>query len=363
MNDEARQKEVREKVLTLQAVLGQGRAARLRGIDWFVWLTAGGSSAVLLAAETGIAEVVVTAAGALVLTDEIEAGRLMDEELPTGFPVRPTPWAYPAARETLARELTQGCRVYSDRPAAGEEPLPDELLVLKRTLRSSEMERYRQVGLKAAQAMTEVLHLARPEWTELELAGAGARALVSRGLHPGLVLAAGERRIELYRHPMPTAAPVGRVAMLVFCARGFGLWANLTRFVSFGPLSAEASERHRLVQQVEAQALELSRPGTRLRSVYGALAKAYAAAGHPDAIRQHHQGGSTGYLSREVVATPDSCASLTAGAAVAWNPSLPGAKVEDTFLVTDSGLIDLTLDPAWPTAPVAGLQRPQVLER
>ncbi|MET0857895.1 MAG: peptidase M24, partial [Telluria sp.] len=36
-------------------------ALRLRGIDWFAWLTAGGSSAVLLAAETGVAEVLVTA--------------------------------------------------------------------------------------------------------------------------------------------------------------------------------------------------------------------------------------------------------------------------------------------------------------
>lgn len=33
---------------------------RLRGTDWFAWATAGGSNTVLLAAETGVAEVLVT---------------------------------------------------------------------------------------------------------------------------------------------------------------------------------------------------------------------------------------------------------------------------------------------------------------
>lgn len=363
MTGTSRYQEVQEKVLTVQRVLGAGGAARLRGIDWFAWISAGGSSAVLLAAETGIAEVVVTPQGGCVVTDEIEAARLMDEELPVGFPVRPTPWAYREAREALVRELTQGYRVFSDRPASGEEPLPEELWHARWALVPAEVERYREVGRQAAQAMTEVLNQARPEWSELELAGAGGQALVRRGLEPGLVMAAGERRLELYRHPMPTTAPLGRQAMLVFCARGFGLWANLTRFVSFGALPAANLELHRLVQQVEARALELSRPGARLRTVYGELAKAYAALGHPEAIREHHQGGSTGYLSREMIATPDSCQTLAAASAVAWNPSLPGAKVEDTFLVTESGLENLTLDPAWPTAPVAGIPRPQVLER
>jgi len=358
-----RYEEVQEKVRTVQRVLGDGCAARLRGIDWFAWISAGGSSAVLLAAETGIAEVVVTPQGAVVVTDEIEAARLRDEELPAGFPVRPTPWAYLEAREALVRELTQGCRVFSDRPAPGEEALPDELLHARWALLPAEVERYRQVGRQAAQAMTEVLNLARPEWSELELAGAGAQALLRRGLAPGLVMAAGDGRLERYRHPMPTTAPLGRQVMLVFCARGFGLWANLTRFASFGTLPAASVERHRLVQGVEARVLELSRPGTRLRTVYGEAAKAYAGIGHPEAIREHHQGGSTGYLSREVVATPDCCQTLAAGCAVAWNPSLPGAKVEDTFLVTEDGLENLTFDPAWPTAPVAGIPRPQVLER
>lgn len=363
MSDTARAAEVADKVESIQSWLGEGRALRLRGIDWFAWITAGASSAVLLAAETGIAEVVVTLGGAWVVTDEIEAQRLIDEELPVGLTVRAAPWASKTARDALVSELTRGCSILSDRPGAGEGALPGQLIAAKRTLMSLEIERYRKVGRLAAQAMTEALLEADPKWSEYKLAGAGAAALQARGLHPALVMASGARRTRLYRHPMPTHDPLGSVAMLVFCARGHGLYANLTRFVSFGAVPQPLSELHRQVREVEAHALELSRPGVELQDVYRELAKAYADAGHERAIREHHQGGTTGYLSREVVATPDATEMLHAGTAVAWNPSLPGAKVEDTFLITNTGLVNLTMDPAWPTLKVAGRERPLVLER
>ena len=355
--------EVQDKLRVVRGFLADGLALRLRGIDWFAWITGGGSSAVLLAAETGIAEVVVTCDGAWVVTDEIEARRLCDEELPPGLNVRAAAWASPEARETLTGQLTKGCSIVSDRPAAGEGRLPEQLLAAKRILVPAEMERYRRVGRLAAEAMTEALQTCRPDWSEDALAAAGAGALISRGLAPALVMAAGERRMQLYRHPMPSSEAVGGMAMLVFCARGCGLYANLTRFVSFTGISSEILERHRQVLEVEAKVLELSRPGADLGSLYQALAEAYLAAGHPQAIREHHQGGTTGYLSREVLATPGSTERIATGSALAWNPSLAGAKIEDTFLVTGSGLENLTRDPAWPAAEVAGRERPLVLQR
>lgn len=355
--------EVQEKLRVVRGCLGEGLALRLRGIDWFAWLTAGGSNAVLLAAETGIAEVVVTSGDAWVVTDEIEARRLSDEELPPGLEVRATAWACPQARETLSGQLIRGCTVISDRPAAGEKSLPDRLLSAKRILVPAEMERYRKVGRLAAEAMTEALQACRPDWSEEALAAAGAGALISRGLAPALVMAAGKRRMQLYRHPMPSSETLGGLAMLVFCARGCGLYANLTRFVSFSGIPAEILERHRQVREVEAKVLELSRPGADLGSLYLALIQSYLTAGHPQAIREHHQGGTTGYLSREVLATPGSAERIAIGTPLAWNPSLAGAKIEDTFLVTGSGLENLTLDPAWPTVVVAGRKRPLVMEQ
>lgn len=359
-----RAEEVRAKLATVRGWLEplQAGAVRLRGTDWFAWLTAGGSNAVLLAAETGVAEALVTADAAVILTDEIEARRLRDEEIAAGFDWRIDPWAEPGRRERFVKDAVAGRPVYSDRPQAGETALPSNYRQTRLRLTDSEQARYRQVGRRAAAAMREALQAARPDWTEFELAGAGAEALWGQGLHPALTLAAGAERLPRYRHPTPTGAVLGERAMLVFCARGYGLYANLTRFVRFAPPSARQQRDDAALLGVEAAGLQVCRPGRTLAEAYTALAQAYAAAGFPNAIREHHQGGITGYLAREAIATPETPIELQTGMALAFNPSLSGAKLEDTFLLGADGLENLTLTPDWPSAMHDGRPRPLPLE-
>lgn len=358
--------EVTIKLAQIRQVLEsvQATALRLRGTDWFAWITAGGSNTVLLAQETGIAEVLVTAADAWVLTDEIEAARLRDEELPPGFTLHVTPWEDNSLRETFVIDNANGGKILSDRPRLGELPIPSQLITHKRTLLPNEIIRYRKVGRLAAAAMTEVMQAAQPTWTEYELAGAGAEAMWARGLHPTLTLATGARRVNTYRHPTPSNAPLENYVMLVFCARKYGLYANLTRFISFQTLSRALTEAHKQVWEIEAAALAATQPGHSINTVYARLAEAYAAHDVPDAIYAHHQGGSTGYLSREIVATPTTRDLMLADQAFAWNPSLPGVKVEDTFLLRADGTLDnLTYDASWPSTEVHGRLRPRPLER
>ncbi|MDF2387771.1 M24 family metallopeptidase [Nostoc ellipsosporum NOK] len=357
--------EVSRKLELIRQTLSETETegVRLRGTDWFAWATAGASNTVLLTAETGVAELLVTGQDAWILTDEIEAQRLKDEELPTNFKLHVNPWADAAARESFVRDATNGGKVISDRPTSVEQSIPPSLQAYKRVLIPAELERYRQVGRKASEAMTEVLKAAKPTWTEYQLAGAGAEALWTRGLHPALTLVAGERRLPLYRHATATAEQIGRQAMLVFCARGYGLFANLTRFVSFGAISDEHSELHRHVREIEAVALNLCQSRTTLDAVYHALAQAYEQHGFPNAIREHHQGGTTGYLAREIVANPTTTDTLTTGVALAWNPSLPGAKVEDTFVILNDGKLEnLTFDSNFPSVEVEGRLRTVPLE-
>lgn len=357
-----RSAETEKKLDIMRECLRQSGAAllRLRGTDWFAWATAGGSNTVLLAAETGVAEIAVTATHAYVLTDEIEAQRLQDEEVPTGYEWQVSPWADPAVRTRFAAELAAGGAVLSDRPAAGEQPLPADFIRQRYCLMESEIGRYREIGLLAAQAMTEVMGAARPGWTEHELAGAGAEALWARGLHPTLTLVANERRLPIYRHATPTRERLGKRAMLVFCARGYGLYANLTRFVHFAGAAPQPASQALL--EIEAAGLDACLPGTPLSAVYATLDQAYRQHGFADGIRRHHQGGICGYLSREIVATPATAEPLAARMAIAFNPSLPGIKLEDTFLVREDGLENLTLDPAWPAVTHAKRQRALPLE-
>ncbi|MGN6390459.1 MAG: M24 family metallopeptidase [Burkholderiaceae bacterium] len=335
-------------------------ALRLRGTDWFAWATAGGSNTVLLTAETGVAEILVTPTDAYVLTDEIEALRLREEEIGDSYAWHVVPWADLAQRDRFIADVSGGMTIVSDRPAPGETPLPPTFAEQRYALTESERKRYRQVGRLAAEAMTEVLRAARPDWTEYQLAGAGAEALWVRGLHPALTLAAGARRLPRYRHSTPSADRLGARAMLVFCARGQGLYANLTRFVEFGRVTMQ--REWQALREIEAEGLAACRAGAMLSEVYAALADAYRSHGYPEAIRQHHQGGITGYLAREVVATPHTMVKLDNGMAVAFNPSLPGVKLEDTLLLTPRGHENLTVDPAWPAVAHGGLQRALPLE-
>jgi hypothetical protein len=59
-------------------------------------------------------------------------------------------------------------------------------------------------------------------------------------------------------------------------------------------------------------------------------------------------GGACSYDSRDWFLTSSTRETVRAPQAFAWNPSLPGAKAEDTFLLTADGPEILTRSPDWP---------------
>ncbi len=293
-------------------------------------------------------------------TSAIEHPRMVEEEAP-GLPVRVHPWyAFPPppSPNDLEHDLTPLRLVLSRGAQEAFAHLGREAaMAVGEVVRSARPE-WTEYALAGALAVGEVVRSARPEWTEYALAGALAEALWGRGIRPLLLLVAGEERLFRHRHPLPKGKPLGRAFMAVACAERGGLVANLTRMASFGHEEVEA--RYRKVLEVEAAALSASRPGATLAEVFAALQGAYARVGFPLAWEEHHQGGVGGYRSREAIATPGHPLVLEAGMVLAWNPSLSGAKVEDTFLLTEGGLLNLTEDPFWPMVEVEGRKRPDL---
>ncbi len=358
--------ELEAKLGRMRTVLRNGGfgALRLRGVDWFAWATCGGSNRVLLAAETGVAELLVTAGGAFVLTDAIEAERIAAEEVSGAWSVVAHPWERPEARERLVRERAGEGPIASDRPAPEERPLPEDFVRSRWALLPEEQDRLRALGTEAAAVLTDALAVAEPTWTGHRLSASIHAGLVDQGMDPALVLVGDAGRLWRWRHPTASDRVLGRRAMAVVCARRAGLYACCTRLVAFGAPTAEDLTADAAVLEVEAAALDASRPGATLGTVLEHIRAAYARVGRPEAWREHHQGGPTGYLARERVATPSDGSTVPAGGAVAWNPSLPGAKSEDTVLVHPDGTLEVvTLDPRWPTIPVGGRARPAVWVR
>jgi Xaa-Pro aminopeptidase len=330
-------------------------AVRLARPENVAWLTGGATTSLALMGERGVAELVVTQSEARILTNRIEGERLRREELPRSITVEAFPWQDGGAIERRAAELTGG-QAASDIPA-----LPAPLERLRLRLTPGEMERYRALGRDAGLAIAAAARQVQAGMSEVEAGGVLASAVYARDLTPVLVLVAGESRLPWYRHPLPKRAPVGSRVLLVTCARRGGLIASVSRIVSFSPLGSEERDAYDRLLRVEATALDAARPGATLGDLYETFASAYGREGCGNEIDHHHQGGLTGYRTRELRAAPNDATVLQEGMALALNPSVPGLKVEDTILLTANGLETLTLQD-WPTVMVSGRERPAILE-
>jgi len=332
----------------------------LRRPSSVAWAAGGGRTYIDVTAEAGIAWLVVTRDDVEVVTSVVEAGRLAAEELPDAD----LRWTALDWDTDLGTAVPTGDRVGTDGVLPGCRDISPALEAARRALLPAEQERYRALGRDAAEALTAAVTGCGPDDDEQHWAARAGAELLARGADPLVLLVAGEQRVRRYRHPLPTTAPAGRFTTVVVCARRHGLFANLTRVVATGPLPADLAAAQERLLAVEAAFLDRTRPGVPVGQVFTAGTAAYGEQGFdPDEWRRHHQGGPTGYLSRDHLATAACTEPVEDGQAFAWNPSVPGLKVEDTVLATAGGPEILTVDPAWPTVEVAGRRRPVVLVR
>ncbi len=310
-------------------------ALLLRRPENFSWYTHGGNSRVEYVAPLGVADVVVTHDHEWVLTSTIEGPRMRAEEAP-GFEVVEYPWH--EGPDGVLRELVAGASLGADIPLSGAVDLGDEISALRRVLDRDAAERLRSIGADLTVALAEAAAAVHPGIAEHDAAAEIAASCRRRGLVATVLLAATHERIGRYRHPLPTDSPLERRVMLVASAQRGGLYANLTRVVEFEEPDAELARRQAAVGEIlERMRTEATKPGRNLADAFADCRRFYADAGFPDEWRLHHQGGITGYASREVIATPYTDVPIEVGQAFSWNPSVAGAKAEETFLLTGSG--------------------------
>ncbi len=285
----------------------------------------------------------VTPKGVELWCNNIEEKRFQEEEakgLP--FTYRVHPW-YEGFKTTLKK-----ARAASDAGGFGLPSLREEISRLRWSLTPEEILRYRKVGKLSGEAMEVVSKRMRKGWRENQVAAELSGELVSRGLEATVILVGSDERLKRYRHPLPTNHKIQKTVMMVTCAKGYGLIANLTRIVHFGPMAMDLRLRHQACLEVECAMWSKSRIGMEASEVFEAGVSEYTAQGFPGEWKKHHQGGPTGYETRDYLATPDCPHRLVENQALAWNPSITGTKSEDTVLLTAKGLELLTPTPDWP---------------
>lgn len=359
--------ELESKLKRIQDLLDRHQldALLLQRVSSFAWATGGASSYVNTASSLGAARLLFTPGKRYVITDNIEATRLEQEEhlAEEGWTFHVSPW-----HDTgdPVPGLTEKLRLGADAPHPGAVDLSADVSHLRANLSPTEGQRIRELGRLCAQAMNNAIRAVRPGQTEHEIAAQLAQEAESLGVQAIVNLIATDERIFAFRHPLPTDKALSHYAMLVLCGRLRGLVCSITRLVHFGRLPDNVRHKAQAVAQVDAVMIDATRPGQSLAQVLQAGITAYADAGYPDEWRLHHQGGPAGYEPREAVATPASTEIIAAGQAVAWNPSITGTKSEDTILVGEQGNEVLTEIGGWPmiSAAVNGrtIQRPAILE-
>src|SRR5215217_6913860 len=207
-----------EKLLELMDRRNLG-ALLLRRSANFAWYTNGADNRVDHASPFGVADVLVTGDGEYVVTNNIEAPRMREEQTPD-FEVVEHPWY---ADETPAlRALIGDTSLGADFPLKDASDVSEEVAPLRYVLDPDALERYREVGADAAGAIDEAANSIEPGMDEREAAANLAGACRRRGLFSPVLLAAAEGRILRYRHPIPQGEKLERRAMLVASAERGG---------------------------------------------------------------------------------------------------------------------------------------------
>ena len=324
----------RERLLDLMDRRGLAGIV-LRRPPNFAWYTGGADTRVDRSQPWGVADLLITPSAETVVTTTIEAQRMRDEQTPD-LPVEERPWELPG--DHVLNELAGGGPLGADAPVDGAERLDDDVALLRRVLDEDAIERLRGIGADATTALEEAAGTVLSGIDELELAANLDAACRRRGLTAPVLLTGGDARIERYRHPIPFGGRVERRAMLAVSAERGGLFANSTLLVELEERTPELERRAAACDEILARMREeATTPGRTLAEAFHDCTRFYAEAGYPGEWRLHHQGGSCGYLSREVIATPQTHDRIEVGNAFAWNPSITGCKSEETLVLTQSG--------------------------
>ncbi len=350
-----KQQEIQTKIDRIISFLKaeKHQALLMRRNDNLAWITAGSlQTRVLLASETNVAAILVTADGKrFFLTTNNEAPRLEDEDFAgLGFEPIVISWHGNGFDEEISRIVGTGAiltDIYYGNTIA-RCPEVRDLTPLRTPLLDDEIIRYRALGEDVASITSDIVHKLQPGMSESQMNAMVASGLWSAGIEPSVLLMAVDERILKYKHGVGRGQTLLDFGMVNLCARRHGLCISITRFVHFGEMPQRLVDAFGIAADVNAALQAGTRAGATAGELYRIAHQAYAKAGFVDEEEHHHQGGAAGYVERDWVAAPFGHQVVVDAQAFAWNPSIRGGKIEDTVLLKDGSIELLTPTPHLP---------------
>ncbi len=341
--------ELNEKHQRLAAFLDRNHlsAILLSRHENIAWFTAGQVEArVAAGTETAVTSLLITHDGLrYYLTPKNEAPRLAAEEF-NGLGYEPVQYPWYQSPAPLLHELAGGTALGSDTPIAHARHV--NLTSLRAPLLPAEIARLRVLSRQTADVTASVLESLQPGITEHEMTARTAAALLERGITPTVLLMAVDDRIRKYKHAVPRQGVLERYGMVNLCARKWGMVVSITRFVHFGAVPADLAASFTAAARINSELQHATQPGASSAQLFEVAREGYKSTGAAEEIELHHQGGPCGYTERDWLITPAGEETVAATQAFAYNPSLRGAKAEDTVLAAEGHIEVLTETPSLP---------------
>ncbi len=328
----------------------------LNDIENFYWMTGGlADNQIELNKQGGAASLLILDNGEkYLLSSESERDLLMDEALrDLGYKSAWHPWyeANPLKdiRGDIVHKLAGAGKVGADVDYPGTINVGSKFSHLRYQLTNSEVKKYEWLGKQVTEAVDDVCKSLMPGMNEYQMEAMTAEALRERGIVPTVLLIAVNQRIYKYRHALPVGDTLKVYGMINVCAQKWGLIIAATRFVHFGPLSKELSDNLNKVAILQAEYQAATVPGASINQIFENSKKWYAELGYKGEWMNHHQGGAIGYDNREYIAYPGNPEIVQNQQGFAWNPTVPGAKVEQTIIAFKDSVETITKDyDYWP---------------
>lgn len=359
--------EHQEKVTRLEKLM---KEKGLDGICLFkfmnyAWLSAGGTNRVVTGSERGCSVLVVMGNGKkYVAAPANEISRITQEEtVDLGFEPITFPWYHNVA-EKISSTLA-GKKLGSDVPIPGMECISDDIDRLRFNLTIWEQAKARELADICSNEMAGVCAGLKTGMSEWDISAELSSRLLHHGVKPSVLLIGVDERLAYCRHPIVTDKKLSKYGLVSLVGEKAGLHVTLTRSVHFGPIPAQLQEKYEKACIVDVQMCEATKAGVAVDDIFALCKDVYKEVGFPGEWELHHQGGSIGYASREYRAG-ERKELVVAGQMFGWNPTVQGAKSEETILINAEGKPEvITSVPAWwPKATFGkqGIERPLILE-
>ncbi len=357
LSDEEVNREINAKVDTLKKWmksnnLGGMLFTQVRNVNW---ITAGkANTQIVLNKDVGAASLLIMEDGQkYLIANGSEAPRMMNESLNgLGYQLKFYPWyeANPVrdVRGKIITEIAGNRRIGSDTQYPETVLMDEQFQPLRYQLQPTEIIRYRWICEQTTEAVASVCRRLMPGMNEFEIEAMTADEIRSRGILPTVLLIGVDQRIYNYRHAIPFGDTLKNYAMVNVVAEKWGMPVAVTRFVHFGPLPEELKNKLDKTAIVNAHYEKATKSGVLCSSIWEDMKKWYAGVGFEGEWEKHHQGGAIGYNDREYVIYPGINKVVHNNQAFAWNPTITGAKVEETILVHPDSTEVLTKAKDWP---------------